>query len=144
MTDTLITPALRCRVERAACELDTHEFDEGTNHATYNRLYSEANAENAPFRKALAEAIYLYGNAHLRGSRAFDNCFEMCDGDEIVTYLVERVHADPELHAAITRDFGGTLPDSWLRTAAKAIHYEPSIGAANLIPAPQNPCRPGS
>src|SRR3546814_15607135 len=83
MTDTLITPALRCHVERAACELDTHEFDEGTNHATYNRLYSEAIAESAPFRKALAEAIYLYGNAHLRGSRAFDNCFEMCDVNEI-------------------------------------------------------------
>src|SRR3546814_19686928 len=110
MTDTLITPALRCHVERAACELDTHEFDEGTNHATYNRLYSEAIAESAPFRKALAEAIYLYGNAHLRGSRAFDNCFEMCDGDEIVPYLVERAHADPALPAPPPRDSADTFP----------------------------------
>lgn len=136
MTDTLITPALRRRVERAANELDTHEFDEGTNHATYNRLYSEAIAENAPFRKALAEAIYLYGNARLRGSRAFDNCFEMGDGDEIVTYLVERARANPDLHAAITRDFGGTLPDSWLRTAAKTIHCEPGARVASLTRVP--------
>lgn len=132
MTDTLITSALRGRVERAARELDIHEFDEGTNHATYNRLYSEAVAENAPFRKALAEAIFLHGNALLRGSRAFDNCFEMHDGDEIVTYLVERARANPELHAAITRDFGGTFPDNWLRTAANAIGRDASIPAANL------------
>src|SRR3546814_17374954 len=112
MTDTRVTPALRCHVERAACELDTHEVYDGTNLATYNRLYSEAIAESAPFRKALAEAIYLYGNAHLRGSRAFDKCLEMCAGHEIVTYLVERAHAEPQLNAALARDSGGTLPDT--------------------------------
>ena len=53
------------------------------------------------------------------GTRHFDTCFEMDDGDAVVTALVRRADKDPALHAAIAKRWGGTFPQSWLDTAAQ-------------------------
>ena len=55
-------------------------------------------------------------------SRAFDTCFEMWDGDAVVTALVRRCETDPALKAAIARGWRTTapeLPTQWLETAAR-------------------------
>jgi len=52
-------------------------------------------------------------------SRAFDSCFEMFDGDAVVTALVRRASKNPKLHDAIARDWGGVFPALWEDTARK-------------------------
>lgn len=54
--------------------------------------------------------------------RAFDTCFEMWDGDAVVTALVRKAQHDPDLKRAIARGWSATapeLPPGWLETAAK-------------------------
>jgi len=55
-------------------------------------------------------------------SRSFDTCFEMSDGDTVVTALVRRCVNNPKLKAAITLQWGGTFPEGWTETAAKLAH----------------------
>lgn len=56
-------------------------------------------------------------------SRAFDTCFEMWDGDAVVTALVRRAAFHPPLHCAIAKHWwGGEFPQSWRDTAAKYAH----------------------
>jgi len=52
-------------------------------------------------------------------SRAFDSCFEMYDGDAVVTALVRRADKNPKLYDAIARDWGGLFPALWKDTASK-------------------------
>jgi hypothetical protein len=101
----------------AGVELEQHEYLEGE--CEYFQLGALANETDAIGRANIAEACYLYGTRELRGSRAFDNCFENGDGDQVVAELTRRADRDPKLHAAIRADFSGTYPASW-RAAAEA------------------------
>lgn len=51
-------------------------------------------------------------NGH-KGGRAFDTCFEMCDGDAVVTALVRKADHDPRLAKAM----GTTWLSACRRTA---------------------------
>lgn len=55
-------------------------------------------------------------------SRAFDTCFEMWDGDAVVTALVRRAAVVPSLHDAIAKRWAEGFPQSWRDTAAKYEH----------------------
>lgn len=85
----------------------------------YDRLSCDANGRGLAFRQHLAMACFLAGNSAMRGSRAFDNCFENNDGDQVVAFLVERARENPQLERAIAGDFSGTFPAKWLETAAR-------------------------
>lgn len=52
-------------------------------------------------------------------SRAVDSCFEMFDGDIVVTALVRRAAKNPKLHAAICKQWSGKFPQLWIETADK-------------------------
>ena len=52
-------------------------------------------------------------------SRTFDSCFEMNDGDAVVTALVRRANKNQKLYDAIARDWGGEFPALWKETAGK-------------------------
>lgn len=106
-------------IERAGDELDRHEYNERDNHKIYNELQEHAANSGLAARQAISEAVYLSRHARLRSSRLFDTCFEMGDGDQVVTYLVEQSRSNPTLHAAIAEDFRGIFPEKWLATAAK-------------------------
>lgn len=67
-------------------------------------------------RVNFAAATITRGGAH---TRRFDTCFEMYDGDLVVTALVRRADKNPNLRDAITRQWRGTFPQSWLDSAAK-------------------------
>ena len=61
------------------------------------------------------------------GSRHFDTCFEMADGDTVVVALQRRAAKNPRLHEAILRAFspgtnGNLYPDSWVEAAKKLVH----------------------
>ena len=107
------------RVLRANNELDAFDLNDELACSGYDELSVDANREGLAFRQQLAEAIYVVGNAAMRGSRAFDNCFENGDGDEVVTHLVRRSEESPALRSAIAADFGGTFPVKWLETAVR-------------------------
>ena len=54
------------------------------------------------------------------GSRHFDTCFEMADGDAVVTALQRRTEKNPRLRDAIMRVFpsgAGDYPSSWKAAA---------------------------
>lgn len=104
-------------VIRASNDIERNEYcDAG---APYDCLIDFTNRTDTRGRIEVATAIYLRDMRQLRGSRAFDNCFENGDGDAVVAELTRRADADPRLHAAIVADFGGTYPASW-RAAADA------------------------
>lgn len=55
-------------------------------------------------------------------SRHFDTCFEMWDGEAVVTALVRKAQKDPELKRCIAKGWSATypeLPTQWLETAAQ-------------------------
>lgn len=57
------------------------------------------------------------------GSRHFDTCFEMGDGDAVVTALIRRADKNPRLREAILREFvsrGEDYPSSW-KAAAESL-----------------------
>ena len=66
-------------------------------------------------RVAYAARCFLRGTQ----SRAFDSCFEMYDGDLVVTALVRRCATDANLRRAVERDYSGMLPESWQQAAQK-------------------------
>lgn len=73
-------------------------------------------------RKAFGERVSYAKLCFLRGSshtRHFDTCFEMADGDAVVTSLVRKAREDNQLWRAIARDWGGTFPQNWIDTEAK-------------------------
>jgi hypothetical protein len=86
---------------------------------SYDRLSTGANMTDTAGRIEIAAAAYLHGTRQLRGSRAFDNCFENGDGDAVVAELTRRADRDQWLMRAIVSDFGGTFPASW-RAACEA------------------------
>jgi hypothetical protein len=53
----------------------------------------------------------------ISGTRHFDTCFEMCDGDLVVTALVRRAMKNPRLYDAIADDYREGFPKGWLNTA---------------------------
>lgn len=58
-------------------------------------------------------------------SRSFDTCFEMGDGDLVVTALVRRAMKNPRLKEKIGRgwtDLQDGLPTRWVETAARYAH----------------------
>lgn len=71
------------------------------------------------YRVNFAAAYMVRG---ITNSRALDNCFEMFDGDLVVTALVRRAMKNPKLHAAIAKQWGAQFPQSWLDTAMKYAH----------------------
>lgn len=85
----------------------------------YDRLAMNMNSTNTAGRIEVAEAAYLYGSRAMRGSRAFDNCFENGDGDKVVAELVRRAAENPALERAIANDFSGVFPPSWIETAMR-------------------------
>ena len=58
-------------------------------------------------------------------SRRFDTCFEMSDGDAVVTAIVRRARKNPKLREALARQWQPRyigeegLPVSWVETAEK-------------------------
>lgn len=108
---------LTARVQRAAAELDATEFPPTT--GPYFTLAGWSYDATLAERIDLATAIYLHGNAAMRGSRCFDNCFEMGDGRAVARELTRRARANPTLHERIAQDFGGTFPAQWTREAEK-------------------------
>lgn len=83
----------------------------------YDRLSVAMNQASLATRIDAAELMYLHAPA-LRGTRAFDNCFEQGDGREVAKVLTIRSRENPQLRAAIARDFGGEFPRLWEREAA--------------------------
>jgi hypothetical protein len=57
-------------------------------------------------------------------SRALDNCFEMFDGALVVTALVRRAMKNPKLWDSISKQWGGTFPQTWIDTASKYNHLK--------------------
>ena len=55
------------------------------------------------------------------GTRQHDSCFEMHDGDLVVTALVRRAQKNKKLYDAIAKQWRGTFPQQWLDTAAKYV-----------------------
>jgi hypothetical protein len=53
------------------------------------------------------------------GSRHFDTCFEMFDGDAVVTALVRRARKNPKLYAAIIQEWRGVFPQGWIDCAER-------------------------
>jgi hypothetical protein len=54
------------------------------------------------------------------GGRHFAACFEMADGDAVITALIRRADKNSRLRAAILREFvsaGGDYPNSWKAVA---------------------------
>lgn len=59
------------------------------------------------------------------GTRHFDTCFEMADGDAVVTALVRRARKNPKLRAGIAKgwhELRDGLPAGWCDTADKYQH----------------------
>lgn len=54
---------------------------------------------------------------NIGSTRHFDTCFEMYDGDVVVTALVRRCEKNHRLKAAIASQFSGTFPLSWIEVA---------------------------
>lgn len=72
------------------------------------------------YRVSFAAAYMMRG---ITSSRALDNCFEMYDGDLVVTSLVRRAMKNRKLWEAIARQWpGAVFPQSWLDTATKYAH----------------------
>lgn len=88
------------------------------------------NAEAFHERVNFAARSFLSGNT---SSRAFDTCFEMYDGDLVVTALVRRCARTPFLHQAITDCWGGKFPEGWITTAAKYSDVTNLAGKARSI-----------
>jgi len=107
------------RVLRANDELVAFDHNDRLTCPGYDELSIDSNREGLTFRQHLAEAIFLVGNAAMRGSRAFDNCFENGDGDQVVAHLVARSLENPALRSAIAADFGGIFPSKWIETAGR-------------------------
>jgi hypothetical protein len=53
------------------------------------------------------------------GTRALNSCFEMHDGDLVVSALVRRAQKNQQLHDAISKQWRGAFPQQWLDTSAK-------------------------
>ena len=66
-----------------------------------------------------AQRFLTVKTSHSISTRTFDGCFEMYDGDAVVTALVRRAARNPCLYAAIARQWSGTFPQGWLDTATK-------------------------
>jgi hypothetical protein len=72
-------------------------------------------------------------------TRSFDDCFEMHDGDLVVTAIVRRARRDSDLYQAIGRawvsydDEDPQFPADWLTTAAKFSHVRNLAGAARQM-----------
>lgn len=73
-------------------------------------------AENFAGRVNYAAQCLMRGTS---GTRHFDTCFEMHDGDAVVTALVRRARNNKALHDKIAGRWGGVFPQSWLDAAAK-------------------------
>lgn len=59
------------------------------------------------------------------GTRHFDTCFEMADGDAVVAALVRRAEKNPKLKAAIVScwpSYGGEYAPSWKQAAGELKH----------------------
>lgn len=103
-------------VQAAAAEY--HSGNDLRAHGPYLTLQGRAKDGTAQTRAAIAAAIYLEWHfENLRGTRAMDDCFEMGDGNEVVTILTKRAAVNPKLHAAICKDYGGNFPASWIKAA---------------------------
>ena len=70
-------------------------------------------------RGAFMERVNYAAQCLVRGtnSRTMDTCFEMGDGDLVVTALVRRSRRNPKLRASIAAGWGGDFPESWEETA---------------------------
>lgn len=69
--------------------------------------------------------VNFAANYMMRGitnSRALDNCFEMFDGDFVVTALVRRAMQNRKLWEAIAKQWRDGFPQSWIDTANKYAH----------------------
>lgn len=118
----MILGALCSAVIDAGAELYRQEAGELEHAATYDRLAIAANTRGLEYRQNLALAIYLAGNGPMRSSRAFDNCFENNDGDQVVAFLVAQSRRNSGLERSIAQDFGGTFPAKWIATAERVAH----------------------
>ena len=79
----------------------------------------------APASFAGRVAYAIEGIKRREDSRAFDSCFEMHDGDFVVTAIMRRAQTDPELQAGIIRLFiNATDLESvpWNRAATALAH----------------------
>jgi len=71
------------------------------------------------YRVGFAASYMVRG---ISDSRALDNCFEMFDGDLVVTALVRRAMQNRRLWDAIAAQWRGAFPESWIETAVKYAH----------------------
>lgn len=71
------------------------------------------------YRVSFAAGYMVRG---IRSSRALDNCFEMFDGDLVVTALVRRAMQNRKLWDAIASQWREGFPQSWIDTATKYAH----------------------
>lgn len=76
-------------------------------------VYEENNFEG---RVNYAAQCFVRG---ISNSRHFDTCFEMFDGQAVVTALVRRCEKNAKLQAAVAAQWGGSFPQKWLDTASE-------------------------
>lgn len=84
------------------------------------------------YRVNFAAAYMVRG---ITNSRALDNCFEMFDGDLVVTALVRRSLKNRKLWHSIASQWSEGFPQSWISTATRYAHLKTSelpAAAANM------------
>ena len=74
---------------------------------------------NFQYRVNFAAGYMVRG---ITNSRALDNCFEMWDGDLVVTALVRRSMKNRKLWETIAKQWQEGFPQSWIATATKYAH----------------------
>lgn len=80
---------------------------------------SAATRATTPAQRAnIAAAMIRKGTTNACGGRAFDGCFEMGDGAQVVAYLVAKAVTDPRIADACRRNDWGV----W----SNGSHYDPA------------------
>lgn len=95
----------------------SHKCRSAYDRPDYDRL-NKASYGTRTTRIAIAKQLILDGHSDCR---AFDNCLEMGDGDEVVASIIAYAIQNGEFRAALARLFDPQcmldgLPDRWLAT----------------------------
>lgn len=71
------------------------------------------------FSQRVSHAAHAFVRNSGIGTRHFDTCFEMHDGDAVVTALVRRSRKNEALRRGIESAWAGKFPEGWTKCAEK-------------------------